>query len=406
MKEQETKLELTISSEAEVGTKRAYYVVNPTDGIPLSFSVEATFIGPTVRIVEPKANFGLVKINSSQDYRVTVENMSTNPTEIFIKDSASSLSFDSTEVSEFTTEKGNHFSFTPFCQVLAPKASSEFIVHLDAFSEEKVNLIIEIMVKDVCCKQPSQSQFIKLQANIQEPKVFLNTYSLEFGTLYAGVKNSVRPGDEKHLTLTNYGNIPVQFQWNEICEEDEMKAQFEPARGIIPPHSEQDIRFDFTLYKGGNFKQMFMCEIADREYPLAFQVTADVFGLQVIHEMQQDLSMPQMNQTQSILPGSNYTKTQTFSQTISQKLRKGPQTQELQGLFFSGCTINKPTTQTFTLKNVSGIKTTFKLKSVNFAPLCSKLPAAIQGKSSLEDMEKKEPADSQSTVSKMDSRTT
>ncbi len=54
---------------------------------------------------------------------------------------------------------------------------------------------------------------------------------------------------------------------------------------MIPPHSEQEIRFDFTLYVGGAYEETFTSHIMDQEYPLAFMMAADVFGLQVSHEM-------------------------------------------------------------------------------------------------------------------------
>ena len=129
------------------------------------------------------------------------------------------------------------------------------------------------------------SHFVSIRANIQEPKVCLNRYSINMGRLYAGIQEIIWPEDEWGIVLKNYGNIPVQFQWDEKMIPDRVYAQFEPARGVIPPHSEQEIRFDFTLYVGGAYEEIFTCHIMDQEYPLAFMMTADVFGLQVSHEM-------------------------------------------------------------------------------------------------------------------------
>ena len=42
----------------------AYFYVDIADGAPISFQVQGTFRGPLVRIIEPIADFGLVKVNT------------------------------------------------------------------------------------------------------------------------------------------------------------------------------------------------------------------------------------------------------------------------------------------------------------------------------------------------------
>jgi hypothetical protein len=91
--------------------------------------------------------------------------------------------------------------------------------------------------------------------------------------------------------------------------QDIIEATFEPARGIIEPHSEQVIRFDFTLYTGGQFEEMFTCEIMDKEYPLAFIIKADVFGLQVAHELPEEVGI--------VGTRTNIGQTSTMSEFIS-----------------------------------------------------------------------------------------
>lgn len=52
-------------------------------------------------------------------------------------------------------------------------------------NEEKIDHILELMI------QNGESQFVKLRANIQEPKVCLNRYSVNLGKIYAGIQESV-----------------------------------------------------------------------------------------------------------------------------------------------------------------------------------------------------------------------
>jgi hypothetical protein len=62
----------------------------------------------------------------------------------------------------------------------------------------------------------------------------------------------------------------------------------------------------------------------------------------------------------------------------------------LKSLKFPSCNINKPSSQRFILKNLSGIKTNFEFKAINFEPDDLVLPANIQGKSSLDNIQKEE----------------
>jgi len=51
-----------------------------------------------------------------------------------------------------------------------------------------------------------------------------------------------------------------------------MKGIFEPARGIIPPHSNLFIEFNLTLFKGGKITDLFVCDVTDVDDPLGFQI--------------------------------------------------------------------------------------------------------------------------------------
>lgn len=62
----------------------------------------------------------------------------------------------------------------------------------------------------------------------------------------------------------------------------------------------------------------------------------------------------------------------------------------LRALKFPSCTINKPSSQTFILKNLSGIKSTFNFKSMKFEPDNLVLPANIKGQSALEEIPKQD----------------
>jgi hypothetical protein len=57
------------------------------DGAPVSFQCRATFRGPILKLYEPVLDYGLVKVNTQQNYRITVENTSPIDAEIIVKNS-------------------------------------------------------------------------------------------------------------------------------------------------------------------------------------------------------------------------------------------------------------------------------------------------------------------------------
>ena len=65
--------------------------------------------------------------------------------------------------------------------------------------------------------------------------------------------------------------------------------------------------------------------------------------------------------------------------------------------------INKPSSQKFILKNLSGIRTTFNFKALKYEPDDLSLPDSVKGKSSLEELPKQD-IDDKITISKPGSK--
>lgn len=108
-----------------------------------------------------------------------------------------------------------------------------------------------------------------------------------------------------------------------------------------------------TVYTGGNLNELFLCDIKDMEMPLGFEMHADAYGLNVSYEAQEDTQSNTLNQT------ANTIKSRSTNKTVVNQLSK---------LSFPHCTINKTSSQKFTLKNLSGITTSFDFDVRYFAP--------------------------------------
>ena len=85
-KDEEITLQIMVRS-SEIGECKAFFYIEIEDGAPVSFLVVADFIGPFVKCHHPIVDYGLVKVNSTEDFEVEIENLSPIPADILIKNS-------------------------------------------------------------------------------------------------------------------------------------------------------------------------------------------------------------------------------------------------------------------------------------------------------------------------------
>jgi len=155
-------------------------------------------------------------------------------------------------------------------------------------------------------------------------------------------------------------------------------------------------------------EEVFTCDITDFDNTLGFVMRAEVYGLKVSHILPDYVIEAQkaalsMNDTnKSKLMTSKTLKAAEESQKVEETAKE--QKNDLKSLKFPSCTINKPSSQRFILRNMSGIKTTFSFRPLEFEPDDLVLPANIQGKSSLDDLQDKDVNESL-TISKPGSKT-
>jgi len=139
-------------------------------------------------------------------------------------------------------------------------------------------------------------------------------------------------------------------------------ARFEPKKGTIPPKSKVKITFELTMYIGGQIDELFMCDVEDMEMPLGFIVKADAFGLNVAYMTSEEQVLT------NTISNFNETRNSEMDKSVYGSMNK------LELVSFTNCRINKPTSFKFMLKNLSGIKTNFKLNAENYEPIAHVAP--------------------------------
>lgn len=353
-------LEYIIKS-ADRGIALAFFYIEIEDGPPISFQCQADFVGPILETRDPVINIELAKVNSTNTQTVTLTNTSPIPAEFIIKSSKNhKMTFETAGGDNVglkighpvVTGRGNKISVDTPTMVLQPLQSCSVQVTVNNITEETVREELEVMVRD------SQSLFIQIQGEVQKPKVYISRNTMELGKIYAGVKESVEFDSGKNkaqaVELVNYGNLPVKFKWEEKNEKKRILAAFEPSEGIIPPKSKARISFEMTVFYGGLIDELFLCDVEDLELPLGFEVHADAYGLNVVYLTAEE----QLGATQS-----------TFGLKPDYDGLS-----ELKMVNFTQCRINKPISQKFILKNLSGIQSTFNFNSDKYEPLSHKAP--------------------------------
>lgn len=74
------------------------------------------------------------------------------------------------------------------------------------------------------------------------------------------------------------GNIPCSFEWetdgNNSKRRENIKYNFVPSRGVVPPKSRMPIKFIFSPQKGGVLDELFVLNCERQKYPLGFELRA------------------------------------------------------------------------------------------------------------------------------------
>jgi len=193
-----------------LGDQSAFFYIEVQDGAPISFQVRASFKGPTIKIIEPVIDYGLVKINTSSKYRVTVENTSPIPCEVLLRAFRHDhITFDNYQkhvdsIRQIYTAESNCLHVEKALLTLGPSARGDFLITLDAKTQETVEEYFELLVKN-----SDTPLYFQVMAEIQKPRVCLNRNVVKLETIYAGVMERIDIDHKQSLVLKNYGNIPV-----------------------------------------------------------------------------------------------------------------------------------------------------------------------------------------------------
>ena len=69
----------------------AYFYIEIEDGAPVSFQVVANFMGSIIRCMQPIVDYGLIKVNTTEDFEIEIQNESPIVADLLIKNAQNSI---------------------------------------------------------------------------------------------------------------------------------------------------------------------------------------------------------------------------------------------------------------------------------------------------------------------------
>ncbi|KAL4472936.1 hypothetical protein ABPG72_007813 [Tetrahymena utriculariae] len=413
-------VKVTFSSDVVGQNQKAMVQINFDISHSLTYEVLGNFVGPSIKIVQPILDFGLMKQYENKTTKLVIENTSPVAVEIAIRDINQKLKKGISNSIQKLTSLGTIDLYGPDtlldqdeyeqhhlkCSLeieeqallIQPFEKRSVNVKCKAGAPESYKTILEIQVE-----HSNDPLFLNVEAEIQKIIVSLNRLSLDFPCLYVNNVNLIDPKHSKqYIEIQNLGNIEAEFEW-EIPNTSAYKIEFEPQKGKLKPKTNKVIKINLVVYKGEILDNIFVCNIKDMKYPLGFQISTKVFGLSVSfermivqedNELKQNLKVAEENDNtnlfNTLIMKSNIKNsmllksmrnTQEFKNfEITQKLSKQANStslntvpgsfkkEPLHKLEFFGCQINQPKSIYVILSNTSGIHTKFNIHSENYQP--------------------------------------
>ena len=208
-----------------LGTHSAIFLCSVEHGLPLHFLVQASSVGPSIKISAPECNFGIVRCGQLAKTSFTIHNLFDLDINVLIK------------------SKDLCIKITPSSLTIPSKSSFEVTAEVFSDTVRKIEEILKIKVES------GITEYLTLRADIQKPLVYLDFYEFNMGSLSAGVSSK-----EKKCTLFNYGNLSAVFSWD--TNKEDCKFSINPSIGEILPHSSQICTFTVTPFIGGLMEEL------------------------------------------------------------------------------------------------------------------------------------------------------
>lgn len=255
----------------------------------------ATSEGPRVRIDEPEIDFGLVGVGEVVDYDIPFTNLSDvaavyrfckagDPQQPFVCETALEKEKESKARAEVDrSRKKCNVLFNPKVGTVGPMERGTVRVTCKAgWKPERLRAILE------CRVQHSRSQYARVRAEVQSPKVYIDVTKFELGTTCVTVPVA------RTIKITNLSNLPAHFCWSLVGgKTPNFEAKFSVEKGTLHAKESRDITFTYIAQRPGRNACIFSCVVEGMQAPLGFTLRTVSKGLVVAYTLASKEAKPE-----------------------------------------------------------------------------------------------------------------
>ena len=288
----------------------------PVEGICGRVVVDV--VGPTVSIVEPEIDFGLIGVGECSELQLHLHNTSAveatwNFAESETEDIRAALAFiseqqdeqekqrmesgnggngDNGAVSRASTSTGRAAThginkkklcrvlFNPIRGKLGPgKKTSVTVMCFSGALPQRLRHPLELIVEH------GKSSFCRSRAEVQAPKVYIEQDVVDLKNTYIGVPV------ETTITVKNLSNLPAEFNFSRVIDASSANVhsifdiQFSPESGVLSEKELLIVKIRYTALKAGRVNCLFALDVAGMEFPLGFRLNTISKGLLVTYTL-------------------------------------------------------------------------------------------------------------------------
>ncbi|XP_033914981.3 deleted in lung and esophageal cancer protein 1 isoform X1 [Acipenser ruthenus] len=234
---------------------------------PVTLHVEAAFKGPQVCIDLPSLDLGLMKLGDSALSTIQLNNISQLAASWSLQECPS----DQPEVSQFVID--------PCSGMLPPLGSCSVSVLFTPSKCQHFQTVLQLSVEN------GAGCHLAVQADIQKPRVCLQTCELVFQEMYVGVPVWGT------VNLLNQTMLPAKFSWGELIgkQASQCSATVFPSSGIVGPKETEQMSVEFTAHTESELTDTaLLCSVTSMEEPLVLEIFAKASGLHVTFSVPSD----------------------------------------------------------------------------------------------------------------------
>ncbi|MGH0154177.1 UNVERIFIED_CONTAM: hypothetical protein FKN15_053519 [Acipenser sinensis] len=234
---------------------------------PVTLHVEAAFKGPQVCIDLPSLDLGLMKLGDSALSTIQLNNISQLAASWSLQECPS----DQPEVSQLVID--------PCSEMLPPLGSCSVSVLFTPSKCQHFQTVLQLSVEN------GAGCHLAVQADIQKPRVCLQTCELVFQEIYLGVPVWGT------VNLLNQTMLPAKYSWGELIgkQASQCSATVFPSSGIVGPKETEQMSVEFTAHTESELTDTaLLCSVTSMEEPLVLEIFGKASGLHVTFSVPSD----------------------------------------------------------------------------------------------------------------------